>query len=317
MRDWVERVTGARVLEMTPLPGGAGHRRYYRLRLEDGGTRVLMHAKPEDEAILPPALRGAGKRRDFQVVTELLGLHRIPVPAIEAVDAPKRWLLLEDLGDVRLADLEPAELAARRHEAASLLARIHAIPRGSGIPFNRAFDAAWIRFELEHFLAYGVPERLRPELRSPVEEIVEAVASLPRVLCVRDYQSHNLMIDPRGRLRLIDYQDALLAPPELDLASFLHDSYLQAGAPERATLLSSYEASGDIRIDPASLALLVVQRKCKDFARFRYLVEVKGDARFGPYRARARQAVVDSLSTAPLTPACRRAIQTAMEGATT
>jgi aminoglycoside/choline kinase family phosphotransferase len=256
-----------------------------------------MHAVPEDPAILPPALRSAGERIDWVEMTHLLSRFSIPVPKIDAVDVSDRWVLLEDLGDVRLADLEGETLRERRIEAARLLARIHEIPRGEGLPFERAFDEEWIAFELEHFVSHGVPRSLRTEVRAATGVLVERISALPRTLCLRDYQSHNLMIDAGGRLRVLDYQDALLAPQELDLAAFLHDSYLEPDSELREELLLTYERARETRVSRTSLALLVVQRKCKDLARYRYLVE-RGDRRFAPYRTRARDSVLEALPVA-------------------
>ena len=39
----------------------------------------------------------------------------------------------------------------------------------------------------------------------------------------RDYHAWNLQVDPRGRVRVIDFQDALLGPALYDLASLCTD----------------------------------------------------------------------------------------------
>jgi aminoglycoside/choline kinase family phosphotransferase len=215
-----------------------------------------------------------------------------------AVEPRERWLLLEDLGDLRVCDLEGPALRERLHESAALLARVHEIPRDAALSLGRVFDQEWVRFELEHFLDHGAPTSLQPSLRPTVEQVARRVASLPHVLCLRDYQSSNLMVDPEGRLRVLDYQDALLAPPELDLAAFLYDSYLDLDSDLRAELLETYERTRGVRIEGASLALLIVQRKCKDFARFRFLAQVQHDFRFAPYEERARRAVLEALPEA-------------------
>jgi aminoglycoside/choline kinase family phosphotransferase len=170
-----------------------------------------------------------------------------------------------------------------------------------------------VGFEMDYFLKYATDGDPSPGLRMAARTVVRRVAALPRILCLRDYQSQNLMVDDRGRLRLLDYQDALLAPAELDLAAFLHDSYLDIEPGVRTSLLEAYERERGTRVDPASLALLIVQRKCKDFARFRHLV-ARGELRFEPYEERARQAVLEALpgAAAPLTdalPALRRALE--------
>jgi hypothetical protein len=258
-----------------------------------------MHAVPEDPAILPPALRAETGSIPFVEVTAFLARHDLPVPRILAVDTAERWVLLEDLGDTHLLDLPPRERRLRLGEAADLLARVHAIAREDALPFRRVFDAEWVRFELRTFAEHGLDPRWHAALAPELDALAHSVAELPRVLCLRDYQSQNLMIDRAARLRLLDYQDALLAPPELDLAALVFDSYLDISADERAELLARYWQRRGRAPDPAAFALLVVQRKCKDYGRFRFVTKVKGDMRYTPFIARARAAVLDALPRLP------------------
>jgi hypothetical protein len=298
-RAWIEAARGRAVQSLVALPGGAGQRRYYRARLADGSTAVLMHALPEDPAILPPALRAEAKAIPFLEVTEYLARHGVAVPEIYAVDRGERWVLLEDLGDTHLLDLEPGQRSRRLREAVDLLARVHALPREDALPFRRVFDAEWVRFELRTFAEHGLAERWRAPLGPELDALARAVAALPRVLALRDYQSQNLMVDSQGRLRVLDYQDALCAPPELDLAALVHDSYVELEESERAELVTRYWRARARRGDPAAFALLVVQRKCKDYGRYRVLVERKGDLRYRPYIARATASVLGALAALP------------------
>ncbi len=289
-RAWVESVIGATRVDLEPLSPGAGARRYWRAHAADGQTAVLMHAVPENPAILPPALRRPTSELPFVAVTRLLARHGIPVPELLGHERHERWLLLEDLGSCHVCDLPVAELAERQREAVEILARVHAVPRGEELPFERAFDAEWVAFELRHVLEHAFPGAAGP-LAAALEALAPMVAALPRVLCLRDYQSQNLMVDSFGRLRVIDYQDALLAPPELDLAALLYDSYVETPAERRQTLLEHYERAAQRRLAPGHFALVALQRKLKDFARFRYLVRVKGDARYASAATRARTAL--------------------------
>ncbi len=299
VRDWIETCHAVPLVGWRLLPRGAGARRYARVSFADGSNAVWMHARSEDPAILPPALRTNPTRLDFVDVTRLLARHGVPVPELYAVHEAERWILLEDLGDRHLCDLPAADRLARQEETIDLLLKVHAIPRGSELPFERAFDEDWIHFELGHFLEHGVDRPERQELSAPCRQLEEFVARLPRVLCLRDVQSQNLMIDGHGALRILDYQDALMAPPELDLAALVYDSYLELTPSERTALLERYARGRGRALDPAALAAVVVQRKCKDFARFRYLSRVKEDFRFQPFAAVARRAVLEVLGDLP------------------
>lgn len=299
-RAWSEDQCGSPVRAFDPLPGGAGRRRYWRICLEDGGRRVLMEAHSEDPAILPPALREPSVSRPFVAVTELLDAHGLPVPTLYALEPVENWLLLEDLGEIHLLDLTGPERACREKEALELLARVHAIDSTAGsFPFDRRFDREWIEFELGLFLESVPDPALRGELSREFAGLAAAIEALPSCLCLRDYQSQNLMVDPSGRLRMIDYQDALLAPRELDLAAMIYDSYVERSESDRRALLDFYASAAGCRLDPGALAMLVVQRKCKDFSRFASLVQAKGDLRYAPFVAAARETVLGMLPALP------------------
>lgn len=309
---WVEQAAGVAIAEATSLPGGAGQRRYWRLRLANGASRVLMWARNEDPEILPPALRDQNACAAFTTVTELLAQADIPVPELFAVSPERAWILLEDLGETHLFDLQDAPLARAREQAIELLGRVHGLEGDAArLPFSRVFDREWIRFELRLF-----SDRLKrqgPQLDQTLDELARAIETLPRSLCLRDYQSHNLMIDADGALRVIDYQDALLAPPELDLASFLYDSYVEMSRGTRDALLDQYRAATGRPISTASLALLTVQRKCKDASRFHLLVSDKGDERYRSAFENACQTLRDALNdVAPRHPALTRGLHEAL-----
>jgi hypothetical protein len=298
-RAWLEASHGSALAELVAMSGGGGARRYYRARFADGTSAVLMHALPEDPAILPPALRAASRDIPFLEVGAYLAQNGVPVPRVLAVERSERLVLLEDLGSRHLLDLTPAERAPRMREAIELLARVHALPRGEALPFRREFDAEWVRFELRTFQSHGLPERWSARLSVELDALAQAIAGLPRVLCLRDYQSQNLMVDPNGRLRVLDFQDALLAPPELDLAAFLFDSYIELDPRERSELLERYWRARGRAASTEAFALLVVQRKCKDLGRYLLLVNQKGDTRYAPFVARAREAVLGACDSLP------------------
>src|SRR5438876_278817 len=86
------------------------------------------------------------------------------------------------------------------------------------------------RWELEHFVEHGIETRHGHRL--PAAEraaLLEALAPLAEpferatpVLAHRDFHAWNLHVQD-GRLRILDFQDALLAPDAYDLASLLTD----------------------------------------------------------------------------------------------
>jgi aminoglycoside/choline kinase family phosphotransferase len=299
VRSWIEACHAVAVVSLVPITGGAGARRYARIHFADGSSAIWMHARPEDPEILPPALRGPAQELPFVTVSRLLADHGLPVPQVFAVHHDEPWILLEDLGDLHVFDLPHDQRLARQSEAIGLLSRVHSIPRGDGMPFSRHFDQEWIGFELEHFMTHAVNKTARSALRPGLEELGRQIARLPQTLCLRDYHCQNLMVDANGELRIIDYQDALLAPPELDLAALVYDSYVELTEDERRGLLEHYAELRGQALDPTALALLVIQRKCKDLGRFKYLAHQKHDLRFSPYAASAAAAIRSALPALP------------------
>ena len=103
-------------------------------------------------------------------------------------------------------------------------------PDAGCVAFGRRFDGEIARAELAHFVDHGIETRHGTTLpQSERETLLAELASLeqpfvdgPFVLSHRDYMAWNIHLQD-GRLRLIDFQDALLAPDAFDLAQLLTD----------------------------------------------------------------------------------------------
>src|SRR5262249_59760973 len=84
--------------------------------------------------------------------------------------------------------------------------------------------------ELEHFLEHGIetrhgralPDGERRALLDALAPCETPFVEGPFVLSHRDYMAWNLHVQD-ARLRMIDFQDALLAPDAFDLAQLLTD----------------------------------------------------------------------------------------------
>src|SRR5262249_54914275 len=131
----------------------------------------------------------------------------------------------------------------------------------------------------------NINQTSKQELRSVFVEIAQRLDSLLPCLSHRDYHSWNLMIHDEA-VAMIDFQDALLAPPQYDLASLLNDritdSIIQPDLEER--LVRYYV---DRRIDMENRPInrdeftemylfSAIQRDLKVVGRFYYLDVVKG-----------------------------------------
>lgn len=91
----------------------------------------------------------------------------------------------------------------------------------------REQEANYFLRELVLGAAGWQPEELPPELEDELEVLCRlAGEARPRALVHRDFQSRNVVYY-RGRYGLVDFQGARLGPAQYDLASLLHDPYVQ------------------------------------------------------------------------------------------
>ena len=143
---------------------------------------------------------------------------------------------------------------------------------------------------MEQFIEYGIPAvapgadaaGLGPEL----DQLAAGLDALPRVLSHRDYHYQNLFIQKRDgalRIRVIDFQDALMAPAAQDLAVLLttRDTGALIAPALEAELLDYYfdaiAGRGGATLDRAafirSYRWCVLQHALKVIGRFVYLEE--------------------------------------------
>jgi aminoglycoside/choline kinase family phosphotransferase len=275
----------ARRPKVVPLTGDASDRRYFRILFADGDSIVLaLHSASIDFATLP-----------FANVAGLLQQMPLPVPAILGHDDADGIVALEDLGDVTLqAHLGAAsatEHAALYREAVGLIEMLQRRGRELAgerfLPYRIAFDVEKLTWELEffvkHFLeayrgvALGAADR--EALRAEWAAITEELSSEPRVVCHRDYHSRNLMLH-RGRLNIIDFQDARLGPDSYDLASLLRDSYVDLTDRELEDLIAYFLALKG-NPDPAEFRrrfdLMALQRNLKALGTFGFQTATRGN----------------------------------------
>jgi N-acetylmuramate 1-kinase len=293
---------------LDPLAGDASSRRYYRVRVNGRGipASVIVMELPAGGA-LPLSSEELAIFKTSPAELPFLNMHRF----LEGVGVrvPKlygRWpkdgiLLLEDLGDTALWDrvqgLGEAERLSWYQKAIDELLKLQV--RGTGarddacIAFQQRFDLKLYLWEFEHFIEWGLVKR--PGARAPaagigpLRKIFHEIARLldRQAACLnhRDYHSWNLLVHDET-IYVIDFQDALLAPPQYDLASLLNDrvtdSVIQLHLEER--LVRYYiDRRNDLErrvIDADEFRevyrLSAIQRDLKVVGRFYYLDLVKG-----------------------------------------
>jgi N-acetylmuramate 1-kinase len=303
---------GARVVTLAPLAGDASSRRYFRARLAGAPapTAVVMEQTGSGLSISSDELAvfdETPKELPFLNVQRYLRAVGAAVPEIHAVDAERGLVLLEDIGDRTLWD---AALGATRDERlrlyrAAIDEMILMQAAGARQPdpkcraFRQRFDARLFLWEFDHFLEYGfvgrtLAEGERRALREQFEELAEDLAAGELVLTHRDFHSWNLFLH-EDRIRVIDFQDALLAPLPYDLATLLNDRATPAvtGDVERDLVRYFLERSGretEFTQLFTRYALFVFQKSAKVVGRFVYLEDVKGKRGY-------RAMIPDTLAT--------------------
>jgi N-acetylmuramate 1-kinase len=293
---------------LAALAGDASSRRYYRAILSGTGipSSVIVMELPGG-SVLPLSSEELAVFKEPLKELPFLNIHRfltrigVRVPRLYGQSIEAGLLFLEDLGDVALWDKVqglPASAVLCWYQKAIdelllLQTRGTQERNDSCIAFQQRFDFRLYMWEFDHFLEYGlekrpgtdIPQTQLQELRNTFIDIARRLDSLPPCLNHRDYHSWNLMIH-EDAVAMIDFQDALLAPPQYDLASLLNDritdSVIEPALEEK--LVAYYlDRRTDMEKQPIKrdefiemYLLSAIQRDLKVVGRFYYLDVVKG-----------------------------------------
>ncbi|MGE5305048.1 MAG: aminoglycoside phosphotransferase family protein [Alphaproteobacteria bacterium] len=300
------------VLSLSALAGDASTRRYYRAQLiGSAGPRSIIVMRFPTGSSLPLSSEELAVFKEPPRELPFLNLHRFlsrigaNVPAIYGHWEEEGILLLEDLGDNALWDrvqnVSESEVLRWYQKALDqlLVLQIRGTKQRdeSCIAFQQRFDFRLYMWEFDHFLEYGLQKRpdvrvapaFTERLRKIFSDIAQRLDREPACLNHRDYHSWNLMIH-REEVVLIDFQDALLAPPQYDLASLLNDRITDSviSPPLEGQLLSYYTRKSGEQGKTVTerdqfietYLLSAVQRDFKVVGRFHYLDLVKGKSAY-------------------------------------
>lgn len=238
------RWPGVEVADTLELEGDAGTRSYVRLHLRgsDAPSSVMaMLIASDGSARSAEETPGAPPHDEipFLNVGRFLARHGLPVPEVHAAEEARGVILLEDLGDLSLAEAAalaaPAEREAILAPAIELLARLASlvsVPAKGCYAFSSRYEHAAIDRELQVVATHGIAHArglgileagADAELEAALAPLGARIAAQPQAWMHRDYHGWNLHLDASGSVRLIDFQDATIGPALYDLASFLTD----------------------------------------------------------------------------------------------
>jgi aminoglycoside/choline kinase family phosphotransferase len=296
------------------IQGDASTRSYSRLSMGDRKA-VLMNAPKGDEDLGEPEGANVETRRAlgynatarlagpnleaFLTVAAELSMRGLSAPHIIAADVDLGFALLEDFGDGdfwRVIHADPAMERPLYEAAVDVLAVIYrsSFPSKTsyqGHPWRiREYDEVALLAETDLFLDFYAPDVGRPVsdvARAEFYDLWRAafvcLDAHALGLCLRDFHAQNLfwLPDRKGQARvgLIDFQDALMAHPAYDLASFLEDARRDVDPELYEPLKQRFcEKAGLLYDDDfqAAYAVMAAQRNTKVIG-----FPVRADVKFG------------------------------------
>ncbi|RYY78265.1 MAG: phosphotransferase [Moraxellaceae bacterium] len=230
LTNWVQQQLDDTELTIHPLSGDASFRRYARIHSK-AKTYMLMDAPPDKEDSQP-----------FVAIDQWLDSHGVRVPHIVAKDLAQGFILLEDFGDILLAQVLTDDTVDQYYQQAmDQLLQLQHLPINDPAQPLPAYDVDKLTQEMSLFDQWFVEKYLNIELTLAEQQLIKHTYDLlantaviqPQVVVHRDYHSRNLMVLNTGsntnthELGVIDFQDAVVGAYTYDLISILRDAYVQ------------------------------------------------------------------------------------------
>ncbi|MBA2436289.1 MAG: phosphotransferase, partial [Chthoniobacterales bacterium] len=272
-------------VRISPIEKGGSDRKFYRIRVSS-----------EQSIILVKYSREQAENRRYVETAQFLSAQGVCVPKIYFHDPAEGLIWIEDLGERDLWSYRGESWTVRRafyESALTEAAKLHRISAADSAEIRRdlpaQFDPTLYRWEQSYFFEnclgrhFGLdPEQLEELAALPaLGEIAERLASFPRVLIHRDFQSQNIIMRD-GQAHLIDFQGMRPGLAEYDLASLLYDPYVNLTESERAELIGFYRAEAGVNdLEFADkFQLCAVQRLMQALGAYTYLGLVKKNSAF-------------------------------------
>jgi N-acetylmuramate 1-kinase len=289
-------------IKIRPIEKGGSDRKFYRIRCSANQTLILIKYHLERE-----------ENRHYVEIANFLDAHGIRVPKIYFHDAAEGLIWIEDLGERDLYSYRRDSWLVRRafYEAAlDEIIKLHSLPESVCLEMTEhlpaEFNAALYQWEQSYFFEnclgcyFKTSESKLKELAAlpRLHEIAEHLASLPRVLVHRDFQSQNIIIQ-NGQTNLIDFQGMRPGLAEYDLASLLFDPYVELSDTERSALITYYrqkQTDNGRRVDEQfdiTLQLCAMQRLMQALGAYGFLGLIRGHENFLRYIPRAMRSLRD------------------------
>lgn len=220
-----------------PIEKGGSGRKFWRMQVADHTLILVRYGEDRPE------------NRHYVAIGQFLGSIGVRVPIVYFHDETEGLIIMEDAGDTDLWSFRGASWRERRalyqrtlDQALLLHTRGHTAPGLEKLQLQQQFDSALYRWEQEYFIEHCLGRHFgqtAPLDRVRLNEIADELASLPRCLVHRDFQSQNVIVRNR-EVCLIDFQGLRPGLAQYDIASLLLDPYANLAPAERDDLLGHY-----------------------------------------------------------------------------
>lgn len=207
-------------------------------------------------------------------------------PKTLLADTGAGLLVIEDLGPHHFADWlveHPTDETLLYAAAIDVLAKVQRHPPPEGLIALTPTHAAQMISPLTEWYAPNAPLET---LVAALEQALLRHAPVADCLSLRDFHAENLIWrgaeTGSGRVGLLDFQDAVLAPPEYDLASLLRDARRDVSQDLCDTMILRFaNLSGRDPVKTrAAFACLSVQRNLRILGIFARLARRDGKLRY-------------------------------------
>jgi N-acetylmuramate 1-kinase len=287
-------------IKVAAIQKGGSDRKFYRIQCSAEQALILVKYNRERE-----------ENRHYVTIANFLADHGIRVPEIYFHDADEGLIWLEDLGQRDLYSYRNESWLVRRafyESALDQIASLHSLPEPVCIDMKQhlpaEFNSELYLWEQNYFFEnclgrlFKIEKAKLAQLASlpGLQEVADRLASYPRVLVHRDFQSQNIIVR-NGQAHLIDFQGMRPGLAEYDLASLLYDPYVDLLENERAELADHYrgrqlengiQINGDFDL---KLRLCAMQRLMQALGAYGFLGMVKGHKHFLKHVATAMQSL--------------------------
>lgn len=289
------------------LRGDGSKRLFWRIPCLESDKRFIVLSNPPSDSLA----------RKENVASVQIGTHLkskgVPVPEIYTSDLDRGWIIMEDLGRVRLQDAVTAgqDPIPVYQEIVALL--LHLQLKGA-----EGFDTGWCcqtpsydhsvmrAYESNYFRdaflgLYLDLKQDRPQLETSFEHVAARLSrSQHHFFLYRDFQSRNILVE-NGRIGFVDWQGGRLGPLGYDLASLLIDPYVTLPLEAQDTIFQVY--ADLLKKHDSGLAdelvrdypFLALQRNLQILGAFATLTKVHGKAYFEKYIPPAVQSLTHRL----------------------